>query len=229
MRNHTATHLLQASLRAVLGHHVSQQGSLVAPDRLRFDFSHNAPLTRDELDQVADMLNDAILSNLPVTARSMPYAQAIAAGALAFFSEKYGDVVRVVSIGGDGEQPWSMELCGGTHVHMTGEIGSAIIVSESAVSAGVRRIEALTGRGALEYARRQAHQLSEAARALGAAPDHLAEQVGKLVAQLHKAQKRLEQVQRELARARFAEQMAQARCATGRACSSRRCKRIRPS
>ncbi len=215
MRNHTATHLLQTSLRTVLGHHVSQQGSLVAPDRLRFDFSHNAPLTRDELDQVTDMLNDAILDNLPVTARYMPYQQAIADGALAFFSEKYGDVVRVVSIGGDGEQPFSMELCGGTHVQMTGDIGSAMIVSESAVSAGVRRIEALTGRSVLEYARRQARQLNEAARALGTTPDHLAEQAGKLTAQLHETQKRLEQAQRELARVRFTEQMAQAEVRNG--------------
>ncbi|MCS6846598.1 MAG: alanine--tRNA ligase [Anaerolineae bacterium] len=215
MRNHTATHLLQTSLRTVLGHHVSQQGSLVAPDRLRFDFSHDAPLTKEELDQVTDMLNDAILDNLPVRATYMPYQQAIEAGALAFFSEKYGDVVRVVSIGGDGEQPFSMELCGGTHVQMTGDIGSAVIVSESAVSAGVRRIEALTGRGVLEYTRRQARQLSEAARALGTTPDHVAEQAGKLVAQLHESQKRLEQAQRELARLRFAEQMAQAEVRNG--------------
>jgi len=130
MRNHTATHLLQASLRAVLGHHVRQEGSLVTPDRLRFDFTHPRPLTQDELNQVADMLNDAILRNLPVTARHMPYQQAIAAGALAFFSEKYGDLVRVVTVGHDGEHPFSMELCGGTHVPMTGEIGCALVVSE---------------------------------------------------------------------------------------------------
>ncbi|MCS7055736.1 MAG: alanine--tRNA ligase [Thermoflexales bacterium] len=215
MRNHTATHLLQASLRAVLGQHVSQQGSLVAPDRLRFDFSHNAPLTKDELDQVTEMLNDAILDNLPVTAQYMPYQQAIQTGALAFFSEKYGDIVRVVSIGRDGDRPFSMELCGGTHVQMTGDIGSALIVSESAVSAGVRRIEALTGRGALEYARRQARQLNEAARALGTAPDQVAEQAGRLVAQLQETQKRLTQAQRELARLRFAEQMAQAEARDG--------------
>ncbi len=215
MRNHTATHLLQTSLRSVLGHHVSQQGSLVAPDRLRFDFSHTGPLTRDELDQVTDMLNDAILDNLPVTARYMPYEQAIAAGALAFFSEKYGDVVRVVSIGDDGDQPFSIELCGGTHVQMTGDIGGAVIVSEGAVSAGVRRIEALTGRGALEYARRQVRQLSEVARVLGTTPDHVVEQAGRLVAQLHESHKRLEQLRRELARLRFAEQMEQAEVRNG--------------
>jgi len=215
MRNHTATHLLQTSLRAVLGHHVGQQGSLVAPDRLRFDFSHDAALTRDELDQVADMLNDAILDNLPVTARYMPYQQAIESGALAFFSEKYGDVVRVVSVGGDGEQPFSMELCGGTHVQMTGDIGATLIVSEGAVSAGVRRIEALTGRSALDYARRQSRQLSEAARALGTTPDHVAEQANRLLAQLNELQKHLEHARRELARLRFAEQMEQAEARDG--------------
>jgi len=210
MRNHTATHLLQASLRAVLGHHVRQEGSLVTPDRLRFDFTHAKPLTSDELNQVADMLNDAILHNLPVTARHMPYQQAIAAGALAFFSEKYGDLVRVVTVGRDAEQPFSMELCGGTHVPMTGEIGCALIISEGSVSAGVRRLEVLTGRAALEHMRQQAQQIGEIARLLGVPAEHAAEQVNKLAAQLQEAQKKLEGARRELARMRFAEQMAQA-------------------
>lgn len=207
MRNHTATHLLQTCLRTVLGHHVGQRGSLVAPDRLRFDFSHPAPLTRDELDQVSDMLNDAILNNLPVTADYMPYQQAIDAGALAFFSEKYGDIVRVVRIGAANAQPFSLELCGGTHVPMTGDIGSALIVSESAVSAGVRRIEALTGRAVLDYVRRQSRQLGEAARALGTSSERVAEQAQRLTSQLSEAQKQLDQARRELARLRFAEQM----------------------
>jgi alanyl-tRNA synthetase len=215
MRNHTATHLLQASLRAVLGHHVRQEGSLVTPDRLRFDFTHPRPLTQDELNQVADMLNDAILRNLPVTARHMPYQQAIAAGALAFFSEKYSDLVRVVTVGHDGEHPFSMELCGGTHVPMTGEIGCALLVSEGAVSAGVRRLEVLTGRAALDHARKQAQQIGEAARLLGVPPDHVVEQVGKLTAQLQEAQKKLEGARRELARQRFGEQMAQAELHNG--------------
>jgi len=210
MRNHTATHLLQASLRAALGHHVRQEGSLVTPDRLRFDFTHAKPLTSDELNQVADMLNDAILRNLPVTARHMPYQQAIAAGALAFFSEKYSDLVRVVTVGRDAEQPFSMELCGGTHVPMTGEIGCALIISEGSVSAGVRRLEVLTGRAALEHARQQAQQIGEIARLLGVPAEHVAEQVNKLAAQLQEAQKKLEGARRELARMRFAEQMAQA-------------------
>ena len=215
MRNHTATHLLQASLRAVLGHHVRQEGSLVSPDRLRFDFAHPKPLTQDELNQVADMLNEAILRNLPVTARHMPYQQAIAAGALAFFSEKYGDLVRVVTVGHDTEQPFSMELCGGTHVPMTGEIGCALIVGEGSVSAGVRRLEVLTGRAALDYARQQSQQLSALARLLGVPADHVTDQVSKLTAQLHEAQKKLESARRELARLRFAEQMSLAELHNG--------------
>jgi alanyl-tRNA synthetase len=207
MRNHTATHLLQKALRTVLGAHVGQQGSLVAPDRLRFDFSHGAPLTKDELLQVGDMLNDAILNNLPVGAKQMKYDEAIAAGALAFFSEKYGDVVRVVSIGDDGEQPLSAELCGGTHVRMTGDIGSAMIAGEGAVSSGVRRIEVLTGRGVLEQARKQSQQLAEAADALGGTPDTVVEQAARLAAQLKETHKQLAQAQRDLAKVRFGELM----------------------
>jgi alanyl-tRNA synthetase len=210
MRNHTATHLLQQCLRTVLGAHVAQQGSLVAPERLRFDFSHNAPMTRDELEQVSDMLNDAILDNLPVTASHMPYQQAIDAGALAFFSEKYGDLVRVVRVGGDDEQPFSAELCGGTHVQMTGDIGSAMIVGEGAVSAGVRRMEVLTGRGVLEHARRQARLLSDVARALGSPADAVVEHANRLTAQLSETQKQLAQAQRDLAKARFGELMESA-------------------
>ncbi|MGQ9903851.1 MAG: alanine--tRNA ligase [Anaerolineae bacterium] len=203
MRNHTATHLLHKSLRAVLGSHVQQQGSLVAPDRLRFDFSHQSALTQDELQQVADMMNDAVLSNYPVTAQEESYKDAIAQGAMALFSEKYGDVVRVVRVGNPGEAPFSVELCGGTHVEMTGDIGSALIVDESAVAAGVRRIEVVTGRGALERERWEARQLSMAALALGTTPDHVAEQASKLSALLSETQKALEKAQRELARARF--------------------------
>ncbi len=215
MRNHTATHLLQKSLRTVLGSHVSQQGSLVAPDRLRFDFSHGNPLSRDELEQVSEMLNDAILDNLPVTAKTMPYQQAIDSGAMAFFSEKYGDMVRVVNIGEAGDQPFSAELCGGTHVQLTGDIGSAMLVSEGAVSAGVRRIEALTGRGVLEQARKQQRQLSEAAKVLSATPDTVAEQAGKLTAQLSETEKQLAQARRELAKSRFDELMEDAPAVNG--------------
>ena len=208
MRNHTATHLLQKALRSVVGTHVGQQGSLVAPDRLRFDFSHNAPLTEEQLDQVSRMLNDAILANYPVTAKQEAYADAIKSGAMAFFSEKYGDVVRVLRVGEPDQVPFSMELCGGTHVRHTGDIGSAIIVNETAVAAGVRRIEAVTGHGALNYVHKQMSELSTVARELSTTPDQVAEQTAKLLNTLSEAQKALERAQKELARARFGELLA---------------------
>jgi alanyl-tRNA synthetase len=130
---------------------------------------------------------------------------------MALFSEKYGDVVRVIQVGNPGEAPFSVELCGGTHVELTGDIGSAIIVDESAVAAGVRRIEAVTGRGALEHARRQARQLSIASQTLGTTPDHVAEQAARLAAQLAETQKALEKAQRELARARFSAVLSEVR------------------
>jgi len=215
MRNHTATHLLQAALRAVLGPHVQQQGSLVAPDRLRFDFSHSHALTPQELQQVSEMLNDAILHDLPVSASYMPYEAAIRAGALAFFTEKYGDVVRVISIGEPGKQPFSMELCGGTHVARTGEIGAAIITSESALSAGIRRIEVVTGQGALAFVRQQTQALSEVARVLSTSPDRVVEHAQRLVQQLAETQKALQQARRELARLRFAEVAQRAQAVNG--------------
>ena len=204
-RNHTATHLLQRSLRTVLGSHVGQQGSLVDEHRLRFDFSHGTALSSDELQRVADMLNGDILADKPVTDAQMAYADAIAGGAMAFFSEKYGDVVRVVSVGEASTQPISQELCGGTHVRRTGEIGAAMIASENAVSAGVRRIEVLTGRGALALAREQSRQLGEIARIVNAQSGDVAAQAARVAEQLRDAHKRLEQAQRELARIRFTE------------------------
>ncbi|MCL4507123.1 MAG: alanine--tRNA ligase [Chloroflexi bacterium] len=209
MRNHTATHLLQKSLRAVVGDHVGQQGSLVAPDRLRFDYSHSAPLTIEQLDQVSNMLNDAILVNYPVTASQEAYKDVVKAGAMAFFSEKYGDIVRVLRIGEPGHKPFSMELCGGTHVKQTGDIGSALIVSETAVAAGVRRIEVLTGHGALRYAKRLSQQLASVAQALNTNPDQVTEQTAKVLTVLSDTQKTLEKAQKELARAKFNEMLAE--------------------
>jgi alanyl-tRNA synthetase len=174
-RNHTATHLLHAALRTVLGDHVVQRGSLVAPDRLRFDFAHTAPLTADEREQVEAMVNRGIWADHPVEIGERAYVDAVQAGAMALFGEKYGDLVRVVRIPGV-----SMELCGGTHVRHTGEIGLFRLVSESGVAAGVRRVEALTGPGAFRFLKEREARLEEAARVLKTQPDnvrHKAEQI----------------------------------------------------
>ena len=153
-QNHSATHLLHEALRQVLGDHVAQKGSLVAPDRLRFDFSHPKPMTAAEIERVEDIANDVVLQNSPVTTRLMAVDEAIASGARALFGEKYGDEVRVVAMGegGGNTMGWSVELCGGTHVRRTGDIGLISTIGESGVAAGVRRIEALTGNAARKNA-----------------------------------------------------------------------------
>src|SRR6202048_1347000 len=153
-QNHSATHLLHEALREVLGDHVAQKGSLVAPDRLRFDFSHPKPMTREEIDRVEDIANDAVLQNAPVVTRLMAVDEAIASGARALFGEKYGDEVRVVAMGAGGggnSMGWSVELCGGTHVRRTGDIGIIMLASEAGVAAGVRRIEAFTAPTARKF------------------------------------------------------------------------------
>ena len=156
-RNHSATHLLHEALRQVLGDHVAQKGSLVAPDRLRFDFSHPKPMTAEEIERVEDIANDIVLQNSPVTTRLMALDDARASGARALFGEKYGDEVRVVAMGeGSGNtMGWSVELCGGTHVRRTGDIGLIGGVADTGVAAGVRRIEALTGTVARKAAEKQ--------------------------------------------------------------------------
>ncbi len=174
-RNHTATHLLHAALRGVLGDHVVQRGSLVAPDRLRFDFAHSKPMSPDEIRAVEERVNEAILANHPVRTEQAPYREAVARGAMALFGEKYGDVVRVVTI-----PDVSVELCGGTHVGHTSDIGTFRIVSESGVAAGIRRIEAVTGREA--YRRSVAHDevLEQAAAMLKTTPDTLLRRIEQL-------------------------------------------------
>ena len=178
VRNHTATHLLHAALREVLGEHVVQRGSLVAPDRLRFDFSHTAPMTADEKRRVEDIVNRRVWEDHPVSIGSRSYPEAVAAGAMALFGEKYGDEVRVVDIPGV-----SMELCGGTHARHTGEIGLCRIVGESGVAAGVRRIEALTGPGAFRYMTDRERALEEAADILRTSPENLRQRAERLLAE----------------------------------------------
>ncbi|HUA90200.1 MAG TPA: DHHA1 domain-containing protein, partial [Steroidobacteraceae bacterium] len=170
--NHSATHLLHAALRKVLGTHVQQKGSLVAPDRLRFDFSHSHPVTAEELTQIERLVNDQVRANALGEIRVMPYDNAVAAGALALFGEKYEKEVRVLRLG-----DFSMELCGGTHVHRAGDIGLFKIVSESGVASGVRRIEALTGAGAVEYVEQTEALLKELAGLVRGSREELKDKV----------------------------------------------------
>ena len=177
-RNHTATHLLHAALRSVLGDHVRQRGSLVAPDRLRFDFAHTAPMTDAELNEVAARVAEGVWASHPLRTSIRPYAEAVRTGAMALFGEKYADDVRVVEI-----PDVSMELCGGTHVRHTGEIGSFVITSESGVAAGVRRIEALTGRAAFDHLARYKHRIGELAGTVKAQPANVERRVNELLAE----------------------------------------------
>ncbi len=167
-RNHTATHLLHAALRETLGSHVRQAGSYVGPDKLRFDFTHGAPLTEAELAAVEDAVNEAIVADSPVRALTTTLDEARSLGAMALFGEKYGDVVRMVEVGDGG---WSRELCGGTHVRSTGVIGAFKITTETSSAANVRRIEAVTSRVAIEDLRRSDRLLTEAARVLRTSPE----------------------------------------------------------
>ncbi len=201
-RNHTATHLLQRALRRTLGEHVQQAGSLVAPDRLRFDFTHPAMLTTEELDEVTTRVNDAILANYPVESSEMPYRKALEQGVIALFGEKYGDVVRVLRIGDAGE-PFSRELCGGTHVTETGEIGLFHIVSQESVGAGVRRMEAVTGRGAVDFVESRLDLLHRTADRLEVPPQDLERRVEELLDNLQEVQKEVDWLRQHLARQEF--------------------------
>jgi alanyl-tRNA synthetase len=201
MRNHTATHLLHASLRKVLGGHVRQKGSLVAPDRLRFDFTHNAPLSAQEIEQITAEANAMILANQPVAVMFKALNKARQEGAMALFGEKYGETVRTITIPQPTEQSqrFSYELCGGTHVCMTAEIGPLVVTREESSSAGVRRIEAVTGRGAQALIAAHMKALGAAAAALGTEPDLVPDRVESLAAELKAAHARIEVLERESA------------------------------
>lgn len=202
--HHSATHLLHEALRRRLGDHVTQKGSLVAPDRLRFDFSHPRPLTREDLHAIEAMVNERIRANAEVETRFMTPEEAMAAGALALFGEKYGEEVRVVSMGGEdaekGEgRSFSTELCGGTHVRRVGDIGFFKIISEQALAAGVRRIEAVVGKAALEWVEQQEALLEEAAGALRTPPEELPKRIVSLLEERRRLERELSEARRKLA------------------------------
>ncbi|HET8726032.1 MAG TPA: alanine--tRNA ligase [Alphaproteobacteria bacterium] len=197
--NHSATHLLHAALRRRLGEHVTQKGSLVAPDRLRFDISQPRPMTAEDIAAVEQEVNARIRENAEVTTRLMTPEEAIEEGAMALFGEKYGDTVRVVGMGRDGNRVYSLELCGGTHVRSTGDIGLFRLVGESAVAAGVRRIEALTGEAALAYTAQHDSWLGEAAAALKTTPAELPGRVATLMEERRKLEREIAELKRKLA------------------------------
>lgn len=197
--NHSATHLLHAALRNRLGAHVTQKGSLVAEDRFRFDFSHPKALTAEEIADVEAQVNAHIRANEPVSTRLMTPDDAIAAGAMALFGEKYGDEVRVLSMGKADDRSYSVELCGGTHVRALGDIALFKIVSESAVSSGVRRIEALTGEAARQWLIGRDEALKAAAAALKTAPDEVPVRAAAMVEALRKAERELAGAKKALA------------------------------
>ena len=197
--NHSATHLLHAALRRVLGDHVAQKGSLVAPERLRFDFSHPKPIDEAELAAVEEIANSIVLQDAPVVTRLMDRDEAMHSGAMALFGEKYGDEVRVVTMGEENGKPYSVELCGGTHVGRTGEIGLVTFVGESAVAAGVRRVEALTGKAAREHLELQDKRLKAVASALKVRPDEAADRVQSLVEDKRRLERELAEAKKKLA------------------------------
>jgi alanyl-tRNA synthetase len=207
MRNHTATHLLHASLHHVLGRHARQAGSLVAPDRLRFDFTHAEALTRAELDQIERFVNANILNNYSLVIRHKSLQDARAEGAMALFGEKYADVVRTITIGEP--EPFSYELCGGTHVQETGDIGLFIITMEGSAAAGIRRIEAITGREAYVYVHRRLEVLQEAGGLLNVPPEQLVSRVATLLDELSALRKQLGGLRQNLAASDFARRLEQ--------------------
>lgn len=209
-RNHTATHLLHAALREALGSHVRQAGSLVAPDRLRFDFTHVSGVGREELGEIERRVNEAVRADHALVKSEASYRDVTAAGALAFFGDRYGERVRAVRIG-DEDAPVSFEVCGGTHLERAGQIGVFRVIGESSVGAGVRRIEAVTGRGADEWINGRLSRLEEAAALLRAAPAELPQRIEALLAQVEEARRASRTDQRESARQEAEALLAQAR------------------
>jgi alanyl-tRNA synthetase len=209
-KNHTATHLLHAALRQILGEHVKQAGSLVAPDRLRFDFTHFARLSERELDRIESLVNEQIWANTPLQVVTMDLDSAIAWGALALFGEKYGEAVRTIEVPG-----FSKELCGGTHVRATGEIGFFTVTYEAGIGSGVRRIEALTGPGAYMHVKHNGRILSDVRQVLRAQPDEEVDKLQRLAAQQRELERQVEALQLRLATAQTQDYWSQVREVAG--------------
>ncbi|MBP6367739.1 MAG: alanine--tRNA ligase [Nitrosomonas sp.] len=203
--NHSATHLLHAALRKVLGIHVTQKGSLVDPNRARFDFSHNAPMTADEIRETERLVNDQIRHNWIVASETMKYDDAIKRGAMALFGEKYSDVVRVIGMG-----EFSTELCGGTHVSQIGQIGFFKIVTESGVAAGIRRVEAVTGKAAVEYVQQREAQLLEISQSLKTNPQEVTQKIAQIIDNVRQTEKELMRLKTKLASSQGDDLIAQA-------------------
>ncbi|MCY4386951.1 MAG: alanine--tRNA ligase [Desulfurellaceae bacterium] len=192
--NHSATHIMHSALRDILGSHVQQAGSLVTPDRLRFDFTHTSPVKDDVLDEIENLVNHHIRGNAAVTSEEMSFTDAIQKGALAFFGEKYGEIVRVLRMG-----DFSTELCGGTHVGRTGDVGLFKFRAETGVASGIRRVEAVTGEGALNWVRQREHVLKDMGRILKGSEEDALERLEKLLSRQHELEKQLDQLQGQLA------------------------------
>ena len=192
--NHSATHVMHSALREILGSHVRQAGSLVTPDRLRFDFTHTSPVKDDVLDEIENLVNHHIRENAAVTSEEMSFTDAIQKGALAFFGEKYGEIVRVLRMG-----DFSTELCGGTHVSRTGDVGLFRFKAETGVASGIRRVEAVTGEGALDWVRQREHVLKDMGRILKGSEEDALERLEKLLSRQHELEKQLDQLRGQLA------------------------------
>jgi alanyl-tRNA synthetase len=213
MRNHTATHLLHAELHRVLGEHALQAGSLVTPDRLRFDFNHPEAVSKEQLIEIEAGVNRYILGDYPLKITSKPYHQAVSEGATALFGEKYGETVRTITIGGD--KPFSYELCGGTHVRETGDIGVCLITSEGSVAAGIRRIEAVTGRKAYELIQHRFDLLNKASSLLGSTPEIIPEKVTSLLDELSSSRKQIAALNQGLVTNEFIQKLHQVKVYKG--------------